>query len=311
MRNNTNGWTLWSVLLALALSGCAANPGAKLEEALNSNKAVIISPLLGDACMVWERVGDPAHRVALLPLPGVPIPVGQTYQMVVVEPGRYVLWGALVSAGPGRVDPRGLVPSPVSGALGQVKMATRSYREPYTARVWRDRIVREVNNPSSSYCAVPGPNGGCQQWGYTQGASYTQVVQEAGWYEETRYKPATDFVEFRMEFSPRVPMAWVDVKPAEAILINRMRVVARDAGYDYARCTAISGDYSHVCPLDRVRVETARIDLEDFRRQAAASGPRKMDPALIERVKAAPLAVSVKHLSVGSNGEAIFEFAPR
>lgn len=301
-----------ALVLLSWLSGCAVKPGVQLDEAIKANKGVVISPLLSEGGgTAWEREGDPDHHFFLMPASEARTRIGQDYQMVVVEPGRYVLRGALVNAGPGRVDPRGLTAPPQMGALGQVQMGTRSYREPYTARVWKDRLVQHHTIPGTPVCVTTGPHGDCLRWVNTPGTTYDQLVQEEGWYEELRYKPAVDVVELLMTFSPRQPMAILEVRPGEAVLVSLMRVVARDAGYDDARCTAQPGTYSHVCPLDRVRAEIAPINPAHFRQQALAPGVRKMDAALVDRVRPVPLQVDGKAVGKTADGLSVVEFGRR
>lgn len=312
MKFNISAWALWSTLVVVGLSlpGCATSPGATMQEAISANKGVIISPLLGDSGTVWARQDDPSRRFVLLPQQEVSHLIGQNYQMQVVEPGRYVLLMAILSAGPGRFQPRGVVSSRTNGAIGQVVMGTTSFRESYTVEVWKDAIVQQVNVSGSSFCASMGPYGDCYRWVNNPGYSYPQVVQEAGYYTERRYKPPVDHVLLQMEFPVREPLAYVDVRAGEALLINQLRMVDKGMERDDAHCAAAQERGEHACPLHRARAEIAQIDLADFQRQARAPGSGQMDAALVGRVRAAPLVVSGNHL--GQNGRlAIYGFGRR
>lgn len=312
MKFNISAWVLWSTLVAggLSLSGCAIKPGATMQEAMAANKGVIISPLLGDSGTVWARQDDPSKRFPLLPEPDDSILIGQSYQMQVVEPGRYVLLAAIMTAGPGRFQPRGVVLQRSNGAIGQVVMGTTSFRESYTVEVWKDAIVQQVNAPGNSFCASMGPYGDCSRWVNNPGYSYSQVVQEAGYYTERRYKPPVDHVLLQMEFPVREPLAYVDVRAGEALLINQLRMVAKGMERDDAHCAAAQERGEYACPLHGARAEIAKIDLADFQRQARAPGSGQMDAALVDRVRAAPLVVSGK--SLGQTGSlAIYGFGRR
>ena len=289
------------LLFLSLLSGCAFTPGGKMEEAIKSHKGVIISPVFSLGGVLWERVGTPDQTFLLTDAAQAKDKIGAVYQMVVVEPGTYRVTAATAYAGPGRADPKGLTAQAVTGAVGRLKMFNRSYSEPYVAKVWKDRVVQRVDVPGSSFCASMGPYGDCSRWVVNPSTSYDQVVQAEGWYDEKRFRPAINVVDFMMEFQAQTAPATLEVQPGEVLLINSLRVLARDADFDYQRCTSLGGDKSYSCPLNGVRAELGHINLDFFREQAATGGIRKLDANLLTRVR--PYALKPSGKVVGQSND--------
>lgn len=300
-------WT--GLLVALTMvSGCAFTPSGKIEEALRSNKGVVISPVFNTGAVLWVRQGFPDQRFKMLDDAEARGRIGQAYQMVVVEPGTYQLAAATAYAGPGRSDPRLVAGPPVIGPAGFLTLTNRSYSEPYIAKVWKDRIVQRVVVPGSSFCASMGPYGDCLRWINNPATGYDQVVQVEGWYDEKRFKPAINVVDMVVEVAERSSLATLEVRPGDVLLINSLRVVAKDIGYDDQRCTSLEGSPSHACPLHSVRAELGFINLGYFKEVATGSGFGKLDPALVERVRPYPLRPAGKVVGQSNDDLPLYEF---
>lgn len=300
---------VWSGLLVVLsmVSGCAFTPSGKIEEAIKSNKGVVISPVFSAGAVLWVRQGFPDQRFMMLDEAEVRGSIGQAYQMAVVEPGTYQLVAATAYAGAGRSDPKPLTGHVVFGPAGQLKLTNRSYSEPYIAKVWKDRIVQRVVVPGSSFCSSMGPYGDCRNWIQNPSTWYDQVVQAEGWYDEKRFRPAINVVDLLMDFSEG-GLATMEIRPGEVLLINSLRALARDIGYNDQRCTPAQGGPAHACPLNSVRAELGFINLGFFKEVATGSGFGKLDPALVERVRPYALKPAGKVVGQSNDELPLYEF---
>lgn len=300
-------WWLLSLLWVLGLSGCAVTTGGQMEEALKSGRAVIISPVLTEGGTLWARQGNTSQRFSLIDVVEAHNRVGSVYQMVTVEPGTYHLFAASGYAGPGRAVPGSLATTSTIGTVGELRMFNRMYRESYVERVWKDSVVERVVVPGLSYCVTAGRYGDCQQWGQNPPTVSDRVVQRAGWYEERRFRPAVSVVDRLLEFGARAPLATLEVRAGDAVLINAIRVPVRDVGYDAQRCAAEKDETAVACPLDLVVVELGPINMGAFREQAAA-GPASLDPALVARVKPYPVEPRGQRVRRSADALTLYEF---
>lgn len=300
---------MWSLhLVVLALSGCAFTPSGKMEEALKSGRAVVISPGFTAGGALWVRQGNPDQRFTLSIMAEAKTRIGTAYQMAVVEPGTYHLVGVSGYAGPGRAVP-GALPAPGAvGAVGQVIMLNRMYSEPYIERVWKDRVVERGMIPGAPYCASAGRYGDCLVWGQNPPTYYERIAQEAGWYEEKRYRPAVNVVDRVLAFGRRGPLATLEVRAGEALLINTVRVPVQDIGYDPQRCAPGEEKEEVACPLDRVVVESGQINMDFFLEQAS-TGRAPLDPALLARVKAHPIEPVGRRAGRSADGLTQYEYS--
>ena len=298
----------WLHLGVLALSGCAFTPSGKMEKALESGRAVVISPGFTEGGALWVRQGSPDQSFTLSVMAEAKTRIGGAYQMVVVEPGTYHLIAASGYAGPGRAVPGALAAPGAVGTVGQLFMLNRMYSEPYIERVWKDRVVERGMIPGATYCASAGRYGDCQVWGQNPPTYYERIAQEAGWYEEKRFRPAVNVVDRVLAFGRRGPLATLEVRAGDALLINTVRVPVLDVGHDAQRCAPGEEKAEVACPLDRVVVESGQINMDFFREQAS-TGRTPLDPALLARVKAQPVEPVGRRAGRSADGLALYEFS--
>ena len=295
--------------LGLLLVGCAQSPNARITDALQSNKAVIISPLLPTGITAWKLINNPDVEFQLGSETEAKTRIGTVYQMVVVEPGAYRLNASTSYAGLGKSQP-GLVKDADSGRLGRVLLVNGSYREPYTVRIWQDRVTQQVVIPTTTYCASPGPNGSCQQWGYNQGGIINQVVQQEGYRNETRYKDPVSTLTIGLRYNDKDPLVSLEVKAGEVLLVNALEPTLGDIVYDDQHCSP-DGELKHayLCPFHRLRMGIPGINLDFFKQQAQTDPP--IDPALLSKVR--PYYLQLNGAEVGRNKDQwpIVEFGPK
>lgn len=241
----------WLHLGVLALSGCAFTPSGKMEKALESGQAVVISPGFTEGGALWVRQGHPDQSFTLSVMAEAKTRIGGAYQMVVVE--------------------RGMI-------------------------------------PGATYCASAGRYGDCLVWGQNPPTYYERIAQEAGWYEEKRFRPAVNVVDRVLAFGRRGPLATLEVRAGDALLINTVRVPVQDIGYDAQRCAPGEEKAEVACPLDRVVVLSGQINMDFFREQAS-SGRAPLDPALLARVKAHPVEPVGRYAGRSADGLAQYEFS--